>query len=137
MLPQPPPNIPVDMGFVPTPEERNLAMLAHLSALGGLILGSGLLGFLGPLIFYVTQKDKSAFITFHARDSLNHQITLLLFNVVCSVMLFIGSFFCIGFLMIIPLGVAVITSIVFEILACVQASRGEWTKIPLTIPFVK
>lgn len=137
MLQQPPPNLPVDMGFVPTPEERNLAMLTHLSALGGLILGSGFLGFLGPLIFYVTQKDKSAFISFHARDSLNQQITLLLFNIVCSLLLFIGSFFCIGVLMIIPMVVAFITSLVFEILACVQASRGEWTKIPLTIPFVQ
>lgn len=135
MIQQPPPNIPTDMGFIPTPDERNLAMLSHLSALGGLIFLGGL-GFIGPLIIYLVQKGKSQFVTFHARDSLNHQLTLLLFNLVCAIIGFV--LFCLGgFLAFIPVIIAFITSIIFEILASIQASRGEWTKIPLTFTLVR
>lgn len=127
--------MPTDMGFIPTPDERNLAMLSHLSALGGLIFLGGL-GFIGPLIIYLVQKGKSQFVTFHARDSLNHQLTLLLFNLVCAIIGFV--LFCLGgFLAFIPVIIAFITSIIFEILASVQASRGEWTKIPLTFTLVR
>ena len=123
------------MGFIPTPDERNLAMLSHLSALGGLVFLGGL-GFIGPLIIYLVQKEKSQFVAFHARDSLNHQLTLLLFNIVCAVLAFV--LFCLGvFLAFIPVIIAFVTSIIFEILASVQASRGEWTKIPLAIPLVR
>lgn len=135
MLQQPPPKMPTNMGFIPTPDERNLAMLSHLSALGGLVFLGGL-GFIGPLIIYLMQKEKSQFVAFHARDSLNHQLTLLLFNIVCAVLAFV--LFCLGgFLAFIPVIIAFVTSIIFEILASVQASRGEWTKIPLAIPLVR
>lgn len=135
MLQQPPPKMPTNMGFIPTPDERNLAMLSHLSALGGLVF-LGVLGFIGPLIIYLVQKEKSQFVAFHARDSLNHQLTLLLFNIVCAVLAFV--LFCLGvFLAFIPVIIAFVTSIIFEILASVQASRGEWTKIPLAIPLVR
>ena len=135
MLQQPPPKMPTNMGFIPTPDERNLAMLSHLSALGGLVFLGGL-GFIGPLIIYLVQKEKSQFVAFHARDSLNHQLTLLLFNIVCAVLAFV--LFCLGgFLAFIPVIIAFITSIIFEILASVQASRGEWTKIPLTFTLVR
>lgn len=127
--------MPTNMGFIPTPDERNLAMLSHLSALGGLVFLGGL-GFIGPLIIYLVQKEKSQFVAFHARDSLNHQLTLLLFNIVCAVLAFV--LFCLGvFLAFIPVIIAFVTSIIFEILASVQASRGEWTKIPLAIPLVR
>jgi len=135
MLQQPPPKMPTNLGFIPTPDERNLAMLSHLSALGGLVFLGGL-GFIGPLIIYLVQKEKSQFVAFHARDSLNHQLTLLLFNIVCAVLAFV--LFCLGgFLAFIPVIIAFVTSIIFEILASVQASRGEWTKIPLAIPLVR
>jgi uncharacterized Tic20 family protein len=135
MLQQPPPKMPTNMGFIPTPDERNLAMLSHLSALGGLVFLGGL-GFIGPLIIYLVQKEKSQFVAFHARDSLNHQLTLLLFNIVCAVLAFV--LFCLGgFLAFIPVIIAFVTSIIFEILASVQASRGEWTKIPLAIPLIR
>lgn len=127
--------MPTNMGFIPTPDERNLAMLSHLSALGGLVFLGGL-GFIGPLIIYLVQKEKSQFVAFHARDSLNHQLTLLLFNIVCAVLAFV--LFCLGgFLAFIPVIIAFVTSIIFEILASVQASRGEWTKIPLAIPLIR
>ncbi len=136
MIDQPPPDFPNNSGVVPTADDRNLAMLAHLTGLLGFLLGAGAFGCVGPLVIYLTQRDKSEFIRFHAKDSLNHQITLFIFNLCCGLAILIGSFFCIGFLFFIPLGMAAILSIIFEIMACVQASRGEWTRIPWTIRFL-
>jgi uncharacterized protein len=136
MMPQPPPDLPQQNGIVPTAEDRNLAMYCHLSALLGAFLGGGFLGFLGPLIIMNLQQGKSPFVAFHARESINHQITFIIIYVVCFLCLFFGSLFCIGFFFIIPLMIAAVVSLIFEILACLQASRGEWTRIPLSIRFV-
>jgi uncharacterized Tic20 family protein len=59
----------------PTSEERNWAMAAHLSALvavAGLPFGH----IVGPLVVYLTQRQRSAFVAEHARASLNFQITV-------------------------------------------------------------
>ncbi|GAA5510676.1 hypothetical protein [Novipirellula caenicola] len=37
--------------FTPSNEDRNLALIAHLSGCAG-ILGGGLIGFVGPLIIF-------------------------------------------------------------------------------------
>lgn len=136
MLPQPPPDLPQDSGLIPTADEKNLAMLCHLTALIGVILGGGFLGFLGPLIIMLLPQGKSPFVAFHARQSLNHQITFMIFYLICGLLFFFGSFICIGVLFIIPLTLAGILSIVFEIMAATQASRGEWTRIPWSIRLV-
>lgn len=136
MLDQPPPDLPQHNGIMPTSEEKNLGMLSHLTALIGSIFGGGFLGFVGPLVIMMNHKEKSAFVTFHARESLNHQITFALFYVICFVLIFVGSFFCVGILFIFPLLIACVLSLVFEIMAAMQASRGEWTRIPWSIPFV-
>ena len=136
MITQPPPDMPQYSGIIPTTDEKNLGMLAHLTALLGVLLGGGMLGFVGPLILYITQREKSSYITFHARESLNHQITFLIFYLLCGCAFFVGSFFCIGFLFLFPLGIAALLSFIFEILACIQASRGEWTRIPWSIRFL-
>ncbi len=111
-------------------------MLCHLTALIGVIVGGGFLGFLGPLIIMNLQQGKSPFVAFHAKESLNHQITFMFFYLICGILFFFGSFFCIGFLFIFPLFIAGILSIVFEIMASTQASRGEWTRIPWSIRLV-
>jgi uncharacterized Tic20 family protein len=137
MLDQPPPWHPTELYIAPTDEEKNLAMLSHLTAMLGAVFGGGFLGFLGPLIIWQTQKDKSRFVNYHSVQSLNHQITFLLAYVILGALTFVGMFFCVGILFIIPLIGAWITSLVFEILASMQATRGEWTRIPFSFPFVK
>jgi uncharacterized Tic20 family protein len=137
MLDQPPPDLPQDTGMIATPEDKNLGMLCHLTALIGVLIGGGFLGFVGPLIIMNLQQGKTPFVTFHAREILNHQITFMLVYVFCFLLIFVGSFlFCIGILFIFPLVIAAILSIVFEIMASVQASRGEWTRIPWSIRFI-
>jgi hypothetical protein len=68
-----------------TPEERNWAMAAHLSALvAGMVVPFGHL--IGPLVVYLTQRERSAFVASHARASLNFQITVSIAGLVfCTV----------------------------------------------------
>ncbi len=136
MLPQPPPDLPQQAGIIPTADEKNLGMLCHLTALLGMLIGGGFLGFVGPLIIMSLHRGKSDFICFHARESLNHQITFLILYFTCGILIFLGSFLCIGFLFFLPLMIAAVLSLVFEIIAALQASRGEWTRIPWSIRFV-
>ena len=55
---QPPPPV----GDLP-PDARQMAMLAHL-------LGA-LFGFIGPLIIYLTQKDKHPFVADQGKEAVN------------------------------------------------------------------
>ena len=137
MLDQPPSSLQSELNIVPADQEKNLAMLSHLTAMLGTLLSSGFLGFLGPLIIWQTQKEKSRFVNHHAVQSINHQITFFLAYVILGLLTFVGSFFCIGFLFIIPLIGTWITSLLFETLASMKASRGEWTSIPFSFSFVK
>jgi len=68
-----------------TPEERNWAMAAHLSALVA-VLGLPFGHIIGPLLVYLTQRERSAFVASHARASLNFQITVSIAGLVfCAV----------------------------------------------------
>ncbi len=57
-------------------EQKNWAMIAHLS---------GLIGFLGPLIVWVIQKDKMPFVNDQAKEALNFQIAVLIAWVITGV----------------------------------------------------
>ncbi|GAB3334905.1 DUF4870 domain-containing protein [Larkinella ripae] len=108
-------------------DERMWGMLAHLSALAGFIIPFGNL--IGPLVVWQIQKDKSAFVDYHGKESLNFQITVS-----------IG--YLIGFLLlIIVIGVPILfviglLSVVFSILAGVRANNGEHYKYPFTFRFI-
>ena len=58
-----------------TSEERNWAMAAHLSALVA-VMGVPFGHIIGPLVVYLTQRERSPFVASHARASLNFQITV-------------------------------------------------------------
>ena len=78
-------------GTAPTENERTWGMLAHLSALAGVVVW--LLGcILGPLIVWIVRRDQSAFVAEHAREALNFNITVVLAALACMVlmMVFVG-----------------------------------------------
>ena len=114
-------------GAAPAPplqpsEERTWAILSHV---GGIILG-----FIAPLITYLVFKDRGPFIRHHSAQALNFQLTVLIGYIASGLLMFV----LIGFLTYIAVWVL---SIVFAILAGVAASRGEWYKYPISIPFLK
>ena len=111
-------------------DERLWATLTHVSALIGILVGAGFIGWLGPLIIFLVLRDRSAFVADHAKTTLNFQITMLIAAVV-AVFLWIVL---VGFL--ITAAIYVLT-IVFSIIAAVAASRGERYRYPLSIPFFR
>jgi hypothetical protein len=108
-------------------DDKTMAMVAHLSALSGYVIPFG--NILGPLVVYLTQKDKSEFITYHAKESLNFQITVFLALIVSGILTIV----VIG----IPLLIAVaVGSLVLTIIAGIRANEGKRYQYPWKIKFI-
>ena len=116
-------------GAALTPDVQNLGMLCHLTALAGVVIPG--LGFvLGPLIVWLLKKDDHPFIDEQGKESVNFQISMLIYIAACGAL-----FFLIVPLLLIP--VLAITDIVLAIIAAVKASNGESYRYPLTIRLLK
>ena len=102
-------------------DERSLAILTH-------VLGI-FTGFLGPLGIYLVAKPEQQYARHHAAESLNFQLTMLIGWVAVWVLAFV----LIGFIL---MPVLWIGALVFEIMAAVAASRGEWYRYPINIRMV-
>jgi uncharacterized Tic20 family protein len=75
----------------------------------------------------------------HAVESLNFQISILIYGVVGAIVAFVVALvtFGIGLLVIVPVAIAAaIAVLVLIILATMAASRGEDYRYPLTIRFI-
>jgi hypothetical protein len=101
-------------------------MLAHLAPFAGALVG---LPFLGPLVVFLTYKDRSAFVRRHAVESLNFQLSLLIGYLISALLMLV----LIGFF---TAAIIAVASIVLQILGAVAANRGEEYRYPLTIRFV-
>ena len=112
----------------PTPsnEERNWAVAAHV---GSFLAAYIALGLLAPLAVLLFKGNDSQFVRNHAIESLNFQISALIYAAVCFLLLFV----VVGIFFFIALG---IFYVVMVILASVRASRGESYRYPLTIHFL-
>src|SRR5215212_8669083 len=58
----------------PTSDDKTMAILSHVLTLA--------VGFVAPLIIYLIKKDSSSFATYHAKESLNFQITIFIIIIV-------------------------------------------------------
>ncbi len=103
-------------------EERQWGMLAHILTLAVAYLTS--FGWLCALIIYMSYKDKSKFVAFHALQSLYFQIAVFVAWVITVILCFV----LVGFFLI---PVVVLGSIIFPILAGLAANRGELYEYPL------
>jgi uncharacterized Tic20 family protein len=118
-----------------SPEQsRQWAMLAHLSALAGYLVGG--LAFLGPLVVYMIKKDEDAFVADQAREALNFNLSVLLYLVVLGVVTFVLIILIVGLLLIPVILAVVIAHLVLVIIAGIQANKGIAYRYPLTIRFV-
>lgn len=112
----------------PTAEERQMAMIAHI---GGAVLAlfTGL-GFIVPLVLYLTKKDQSKFIGFHALQSLILHGVLWAVGIVLGI---ITAVSCgIGALVTVPIGlIAGIGALVLMIMAGIKANEGQWYMLPV------
>jgi uncharacterized Tic20 family protein len=123
------PNSPATPGTVPTENERTWGMLAHLSALAGLVMP--LVGIvLGPLVVWLARRDESEFVAAHAKEALNFNISVLLGALACMLLMLVF----VGFL----LGTALFVAwLVMMLIAAIRASEGQAYRYPFSLRLVK
>src|SRR5437764_14680273 len=123
-LPSPPPPAVASTSS----EVRNWCVLCHASALLGLFFHFfGHL--LGPLIVWLIKRDSSSEIDANGKESLNFQISMLIYHVIALVLCFV--------LIGIPILIALyISDIVFVIMTLMKSSNGTSYREALTNPFM-
>ncbi|MFH6769913.1 DUF4870 domain-containing protein [Gaetbulibacter aquiaggeris] len=143
--------------------QKNIATFIHLSTFSRFIIPLG--NFIGPIILWVSNKDKSEFVDAHGKQAINFQISILLYAIILgtiSIPFFIFNLFS-GFDFIdfhglhdfhlnigkpSPLlyiggalgGLAIlgfVLELVFIIKASLEARDGELYQYPFTINFIK
>lgn len=148
---------------MPNNHQKNIATIIHLSTFSRFIIPFG--NFIGPIILWVANKDKSEFIDAHGKQIINFQISILLYTIIIGMLtvpffifkLFSGmnfidfnGFHDIHFNIGKPtsllyiggtLGVLAIIGFIIEllliVLASLKARDGAYFKYPLTINFLK
>ena len=122
----PPPSGGVDRAA----NDKTVGMLCHLLALSGYI-GIPFGNIVGPLIIWLTQKDKSAFADYHGKESLNFQISVIIAVAICvPLILLLG----LGILLMMVVGVY---AFVMTIIAAVKANEGVLYRYPYTLRLIK
>ncbi|MEC3908272.1 DUF4870 domain-containing protein [Tamlana sp. 2201CG12-4] len=142
---------------------KNIATFIHLSTFSRFIIPFG--NFIGPIILWVANKEKSEFIDAHGKQAINFQMSILLYAIILGTLtipffifkIFSGIDFIDfnGFhdfhinigkpspLLYIGGGLGVlaiigfILELVFIVIASLKARDGEYYHYPLTINFLK
>ena len=109
-------------------DERMFATFAHLSFLAGFVIPLG--NVIAPLVIWLTQRDKSAFVDDHAKEALNFQITVTILGV-GGILL---TFLIIGVPILILLGLA---ALAFCIIGAMKANKGEMYEYPFNLRIIK
>ncbi len=107
---------------------RTWNVLCHASALLGLFFH--FLGhLLGPLIVWLVKRGDSPEIDAHGKESLNFQISMLIYDAIAAILCFV--------LIGIPILIALwVLNTVFVIIASVKASEGKLYRYPFTIRLI-
>ena len=111
----------------PTQDERTWAWISHAGCFVGAAVA---MAFLVPLVIMLVKGGDSAFVRRHAVESLNFQITTLIYAVVCVVL----AFLLVGLVLLVVLGVFYVVVVV---LATVRAANGEDYRYPLSLRLVR
>ena len=107
---------------------RTWCMLAHATALVGFLVPvAGHI--VGPLIVWLAKRQDSPEVDAHGKESMNFQISMLIWNVIAGILCLV----LIGIPILILLH---ILNIIFVIVASIQASEGKLYRYPLTIRLI-
>lgn len=124
---------------VPSKEERQWAMFAHLSALVGGLLTSAVGGwgfFIGPLVIWLMKKEEMPFVADQAKEALNFNITVSAIFLVLLILslLTLG----IGFLITAPIMLIIgLAALVLVIMAAIKANEGIAYRYPFSVRLIK
>jgi uncharacterized Tic20 family protein len=113
----------------PSRDVRTWNVLCHATALAGFFVPwAGHI--LGPLIVWLAKRSDSPEIDEHGKESLNFQISMLIYNVIAGVLCLV----LIGFVI---LAILHLLNLVLVIVASIQASEGKFYRYPMTIRLIK
>ncbi len=104
---------------VPTSDEKTMALIAHIVTLVS--------NFIAPLVIYLIKKDESAFVTAHAKESLNFQLTVFVVAIILVITI-VGIFL---------LWILALYALVLVIIGTIRASEGKIYRYPFSIKFIK
>src|SRR5436190_22275646 len=121
-----------------TPIPVSTPVITHVRSWNALCHASALLGVflhfprhvLPPLIIWLAKRGDSPEIDAHGKESLNFQISMLIYNAVAAV-------FCLVLVGFVFLAVLWVLNAIFVIIASIQASDGEFYRYPMTIRFIQ
>ncbi|HOP80874.1 MAG TPA: DUF4870 domain-containing protein [Armatimonadota bacterium] len=109
-------------------DERLWGMLCHLSALAILIIPY-IGAVIGPLVVWLLKKDQYPFVDDQGKESLNFQISILIYSTISAILAIV----LIGFVL---LFILLVLDIILVIVASVAANEGRAYRYPLTIRFI-
>jgi uncharacterized Tic20 family protein len=112
----------------PSEDDRNYAMLLHLSQLAGYLIPFA--GLIIPLVMWLVKRDTNPFIDANGKVVFNWIISAFIYGVVSVILMFI----LIGFAMAFALAIC---HVVFAIIGAIRAKDGIVQDYPLTIKFFK
>lgn len=110
-----------DVSTTPNANDKNIVVLTHL--------GGAIFSFIPSLIVWLLKKDENAYIGEQAREALNFQVTVIIAQIISSILTVI----LIGFFLMMAVWIA---NIVLSILAAVAASKGEPYKYPFALRLI-
>ena len=108
-------------------EERKWAMFAHIGTFSSMFVPLG--NIITPIVIWQIKKHQSDFVVDQAKESLNFQITLMIYGLISFLLVFI----VIGFFMIFAL---ILFSLIIVIVAGVKANDGEYYRYPMCIRLI-
>jgi uncharacterized Tic20 family protein len=107
---------------------RTWCVLAHATALVGFFVPvAGHI--VGPLIIWLAKRQDSPEIDAHGKESMNFQISMLIWNAIAAILIIV----LIGIPILILLH---ILNIIFVIVASIQASEGKLYRYPLALRLI-
>jgi uncharacterized Tic20 family protein len=120
------------------PAEQNARtwnLLAHLSALAGLILPFG--NILGPLLVWQIKKNEIPSVEAHGKAALNFQITATLILFAAAIVAGILTLVVIGIFLFPLIALAGLAAIGLSVYAGIQANNGVDFKYPIDFKLIK
>jgi uncharacterized Tic20 family protein len=126
---------PPPVAGVPSVEEKQWALFAHLSALTALFTGIGAI--VGPLVIWLIKRDTMPFVADQAKEALNFNITVAIAVLVLSALGGLLLVVLIGFVFFLLAWLVGLAWLVLTIIATIKASNGESYRYPLTLRLVK
>lgn len=124
-------------GYQQAPQQRGLAVVAHVTGLLGNITTVGWLGFVGPLVVWLLTKNTDPWARSQAAGAFNFNLSMWILNAIAWASITL-------WFLVIPIFISVILWVVVFVMvlwchikAAVRASSGRDYRYPWQLPILR